>query len=218
MEGDMKAHRLAFHLGQGVLAGLAGTAAITVSQLIEMAVTGRMPSDSPAQAAQKVVGVQPRDEKAKDKMTQLTHWFYGTSWGMFRVLLGAFGIRGAPATFFHWAAVQQGADLLLPAMKLAPPVEEWDRKQFAVELGHHFAYALAAGSVYDALENSSRGFFRSCVKIIPSALLGASFSLALSPIFLMQAGTKKAAAPDKPDKEEEVTSRSRSEEVAAPAG
>lgn len=211
----MKPHRLAFHFGQGIFAGLAGTAAITASQAAEMFLTGRKPSDSPAQAAQKVLKIQPQDEKARARLVQLVHWVYGTSWGLFRALLGAMGIRGAPATFLHWAAIQQGADTLLPALKIAPPVAEWDRKQLAVELGHHFVYALAAGAAFDALENSSKGFFRSCVKIIPSALLGAVFASFLAPFFLLQAGKKQAPADER---KSETAARTAREEMAAHAG
>jgi hypothetical protein len=211
----MKAHRMAFHLGQGLLAGLAGTAAITASQSIEMLLTGRKPSESPAQAAQKVLKIQPQDDKAKARLVQLVHWAYGTAWGLFRALLGVAGIRGAPATLIHWAVVQEGADTLLPALKIAPPVEEWDRKQLAVELGHHFVYALAAGATFDALENSSRGFFRKWVRIVPSMLLGAVFASALSPFFLLQAGRKNEPAGKRKDK---AASRTPREEVAAQVG
>lgn len=217
----MKAHRLAFRIGQGLLAGLAGTAAITASQTIEILFTGRTPSDTPARAAQKVFGIEPRDERSKGKLEQSVHWAYGTAWGLFRSVLASLGMRGAPATFLHWAAVQQGAIVFLPAMKIAPPAKEWERKELGTELFHHFAYALAAGAAFDGLENSARGFFRGCVKIIPSALLGALFSFAFAPFFLLQGKPGQGRGPARETKRveaEEVTRPSPRAEVHAEAG
>ena len=51
--------------GKGIFAGVAGTAAMTLSSTIEMKVRGRPASSTPAQAAAKVLGVEPVGEEAK---------------------------------------------------------------------------------------------------------------------------------------------------------
>lgn len=48
------AGEIALTLGKGIIAGLAGTAAISISQMIEMKISGREPNDAPAEAVNKV--------------------------------------------------------------------------------------------------------------------------------------------------------------------
>jgi hypothetical protein len=50
-------------LGRGLLAGLAGTIAITAAQHIEMQLTGRAPSNTPEKAGAAVLGVEPKDQR-----------------------------------------------------------------------------------------------------------------------------------------------------------
>lgn len=47
-------------IGRGLLAGIAGTAAITAAQNLDMKLSGRKPSDAPAVVEGKVLGVEPR--------------------------------------------------------------------------------------------------------------------------------------------------------------
>ena len=54
----MKAlNTLATSIGKGVVAGFAGTAAMTVSSTVEMRLRGRAPSTAPADATAKVLGI-----------------------------------------------------------------------------------------------------------------------------------------------------------------
>jgi hypothetical protein len=46
-------------IGKGLLAGLAATAAMTLSQMIEMKITKRESSDAPLKVAEDVSGVAP---------------------------------------------------------------------------------------------------------------------------------------------------------------
>jgi hypothetical protein len=80
--------------GKGVFAGAAGTVAMTVSSTIEMKLRGRPASSAPARAAAKVLGVEPVDEEAEARFSNLVHWGYGTAWGGPRGLLAAAGLSG----------------------------------------------------------------------------------------------------------------------------
>ncbi len=146
--------RIAGAVGRGLAAGLVGTVAITASQMIEMKITGREPSMAPADAVCKVLGVQPDGEAEKARLAQMMHWDYGTNWGVFRGLLGAFGIKGPLATLLHFLAVSAAAAIMLPALELAPPIREQEPKQIGIESVHHFVYALAAGAFYDMLDDA----------------------------------------------------------------
>src|SRR3569833_2325727 len=100
-------------IGKGLLAGLAGIAAITISQTIEMRITKRKPSDAPVKVAAQVIDVKPANEKIKEKVSQEIHWAYGTSWGVARGLIGLTGLTGLPAIAAHFAAVWGSGFVLL---------------------------------------------------------------------------------------------------------
>src|SRR3982751_4432655 len=87
-------HTLTAEIGRGLLSGLLGTAVMTVSSTLEMKLRKRAPSSTPAKAAQKLLGVEPRDERAAQRLSNLVHFAYGTAWGLARALLGVVGIRG----------------------------------------------------------------------------------------------------------------------------
>ena len=147
----MKMTALADDIGKGLFAGFAGTLAITTSQKIEMKIRGRAPSDSPAEAAGKVLGVQPSGEEEKKRFSQIVHFGYGTAWGAVRGILAAAGVPPPLATALHFAAIFGTAMVMLPALKVAPPVSEWGAESIAIDSLHHLVYALATGAAYDRL-------------------------------------------------------------------
>ena len=67
----MKLGSVAAAFGKGIFAGVAGTVAMTLSSTIEMKVRGRPASSTPALAATKVLGVEPVDEEAKARFSNL---------------------------------------------------------------------------------------------------------------------------------------------------
>lgn len=151
----MKLGEVACHLGIGLVAGLVGTAAITATQRIEMRIRGRNASKTPARAVEKVFAILPIDEEAETRLATLTHWGYGTSWGIFRSLLGLAGVHGPLATGLHAIAIQGTAMVMLPSLQVVPPVREWGAKEIGLELMHHLAYGAAAGLTYDRLCRSA---------------------------------------------------------------
>lgn len=144
--------KVALALGKGIIAGLAGTAAITLSQMIEMKITKRESSDAPADVASKVLDIEPVSEEKKDKVSQEIHWAYGTAWGVVRGALDLAGLKGLPATLTHFGTVWGTAMVMLPSMDEAPPVTEWGAGAIAKDGMHHLVYAIAAGLVYDAID------------------------------------------------------------------
>lgn len=143
-------------IGKGLLAGLAATAAITISQLIEMKITGRKPSEAPVKMVSETVGAQPVSEVEKPKLSQEIHWAYGTSWGAARGLIGLTGLKGLPAAAVHFAAIWGTALVMLPKYKAAPPVTEEEPNAIAIDALHHAVYAVTATVVYDLLDSGSR--------------------------------------------------------------
>jgi len=137
-------------IGDGLVAGFVGTAAMTVSSTVEAKLRGRAPSTAPARATAKALGIREFDsDLAQARFNDLSHWGYGTGWGVVRGVLGAVGMRPARATAAHGAAVWGSAAVTLPALDVAPPFVFWGREEVAIDLFHHAVYAVATGLAYE---------------------------------------------------------------------
>jgi hypothetical protein len=148
----VKASTLAAGLGKGVLAGLAGTAAMTISSTVEAKLRGRAFSTAPAKAAAKVLGIAEfEDERAKARFSDLVHWGYGTSWGVALGVMRTLGFPPRVAAPAHFAAVWGGAAVMLPALEVAPPVPFWETEEIAIDLFHHLVYVGVTAFAYERL-------------------------------------------------------------------
>ncbi len=145
--------QLASAVGRGLLAGAIGTAAMTLSSTLEMKLRDRAGSTAPADAARKVLRVEPVDEAAEARFSTLVHWGYGTAWGAIRGLLAGIGLGARSATTTHFAAIWGGSLVMLPALDVAPPASEMEPSELAIDAFHHLVYAVATGLAYRALED-----------------------------------------------------------------
>jgi hypothetical protein len=148
----VKLGNVAAAFGKGIFAGVAGTAAMTLSSTIEMKLRGRPASSTPAQAAAKMLGIEPVDEEAEARFSNLVHWAYGTAWGGARGLLAAAGLSGVAATAAHLGAVWASEQVMLPTLGVTPPLTEWGAKEVAIDALHHAVYAGATGVAYSLLD------------------------------------------------------------------
>jgi hypothetical protein len=148
----MKLGDMAAAVGKGLFAGVAGTATMTLSSTIEMKLRGRPASSAPADAAAKVLGVEPEGEKEEARFSNLVHWGYGISWGAVRGLIGVVGLEGMRAQAVHFGAVWGTEQIMLPALGVAPPFWEWGAKEVAIDAFHHLVYASATGIAYTLLD------------------------------------------------------------------
>jgi hypothetical protein len=148
------AEKLAGSIGKGLVAGLAGTAFMTVSSTVEARLRQRKPSSAPARATAKVLGITSfADEIAQARFNDLAHWGYGTAWGVVRGLLDALGLPPRAATAAHGAAVWGSAQVTLPALDIAPPALFWAPREIAIDAFHHAVYATATGIAYQLLSD-----------------------------------------------------------------
>lgn len=145
---------VAANFGKGLFAGLAGTAAMTVSSTLEMKLSGRAASETPAQAAEAVLNVEPKDEDSTARVSNLVHWGYGTGWGGVRGLLASAGLSGPLATAAHLGLVWGAEQVVLPALDVSAPVFKYGGKATATDLLHHTVYAAATGLAYSYLDRS----------------------------------------------------------------
>jgi hypothetical protein len=135
----------------GLLSGLAGVGAMTVAQLIEIRIRGRQPSNAPAVAAEKVLGIHPRTEAGETALSYAVHILYGALWGVDRGLLGELGLGAVPASAAHLGMVFGAEQAILPVLGIAPPAWKWTKEQAATDLLHHLVYASVTGAVYEWL-------------------------------------------------------------------
>lgn len=142
-------------IGRGLVAGAIGTGVMTLAQMIQMKAHGRGPSTAPARAVEGTLGIEPRSDEAEQRLSQLTHFAYGTAWGLVRGLIGSAGARTAAANSLHLLLVWGAALAMLPRMGLAPPVREWSKVELVEDLGMHAVYAWATGAAYEWLERRS---------------------------------------------------------------
>ena len=148
----MKVGEVAAAFGKGLFAGVAGTAAMTVSSTLEAKIRERGASTAPAQAAAKVLGVEPVDEEAMARFSNIVHWGYGTAWGGVRGLLAAAGLSGPAATAAHLGLLWGSEQVMLPILEVAPPLPKMGLKEASVDALHHFVYAVATGITYSLLD------------------------------------------------------------------
>ncbi len=146
------ADTLASAVGRGLLAGFAGTAAMTVSSTLEARLRGRAPSSAPARATAKVLGISEfESDLAKARFSDLSHWGYGTGWGVVRGLLATAGLSPRAATAAHGAAIYGAAQVTLPVLDVAPPVVFWPKEEIAIDAFHHAVYTAATGMAYELI-------------------------------------------------------------------
>jgi len=140
-------------IGKGLVAGFAGTAAMTVSSTLEARLRGRAASSAPARATAKMLGIKEFDGPlAEARFNDLSHWGYGTGWGIVRGLLAAAGMTPRAATAAHGAAIYGAAQVTLPALEIAPPVVFWPKEEIAIDAFHHAVYAAATGVAYTLID------------------------------------------------------------------
>ena len=148
---------VAANFGKGLFAGAAGTAAMTVSSTLEMKLSGRAASQTPAQAAEAVLNVEPKDDDSEARFSNLVHWGYGTGWGGVRGLLASTGLPGPLATAAHLGLVWGAEQVVLPALDVSAPVFKYGGQATATDLLHHVVYATATGLAYSYLDGSQSG-------------------------------------------------------------
>lgn len=141
-------------LGKGLIAGLVGTAAITLSQTIERKITRKPTSFAPGDAASKALDIEASKMEARKKFSDEVNWVYGTGWGSARGILSLLGLKGFAATAIHWTAIFYTAITIEPDFEVAPPINEWSKKDLAMFALHHLIYAAVAGLVFDAINDN----------------------------------------------------------------
>ncbi len=137
---------------RGMIAGAVGTAAMTLTERLEMAISGRAPSTVPGQVgAHLLPGADPGTVSDVARLNGPVHWAHGISMGALRGALDGMGLRGPAASAAHFALLWTGDVALYRALGIAEVPWRWSGDELATDVLHKGVYAAVTGAVYDAL-------------------------------------------------------------------
>ena len=143
-------------LGRGMVAGAVGTVAMTVSQRLEMAVTGRAGSQVPGEVgAHLVPGKDPGSPADVAQLNNAVHWGHGIAMGAVRGALGVAGLSGPRASLAHFALVWGGDAALYRGLGISELPWHWTAADLGTDMTHKGLYAGITGATYDALASAS---------------------------------------------------------------
>jgi hypothetical protein len=151
----MKSGDFAQAVGKGLVAGDAGTVAVTASRLLAQLLLGDEMPTAAAEAAEKLVGVEPADQGSEQRLGTITHFLYGSVWGIARAVMELVGLRAWRATAAHLGAVEASAETILPALDLGPPPSRVPPKDIAMNTVHHGIYAITTAGALRFLDRHS---------------------------------------------------------------
>ncbi|WP_030256125.1 hypothetical protein [Streptomyces violens] len=138
-------------LYQGVIAGAAGVAVMTLAEKAEQRLTGRPDSHVPARTLARLTGMADRPGEDRVPANWVMHVGQGVLLGVLRSVMAHVGLRG-PWSSAKFAVVRLTNDQILEnATGVGAPPQTWPRAELAVDLLHKTVYAFATGAVADAL-------------------------------------------------------------------
>jgi hypothetical protein len=135
----------------GLLAGVVGTAAQTLSEKIEASFTKRPDSLLPAQVGAKLTGPPLRTGADAVRLNWTVHWAHGIAMGAIRGLLGVTALSALTASIVHFPLVWGGDVMLYATLGLAPVPWKWRGKELATDLLHKGVLSVVTSLVFIAL-------------------------------------------------------------------
>src|SRR5436190_19498155 len=159
-------------IGKGVIAGMAGTAAMTVSSTIEAnfaAEHSRRPrrrlrparwrsrrsTTAPLTPGSAISSTGATAPAGVSRAASCVRSASLRGWRHRRT--SPLGISPRLATPAHFAAIWGSSLYTLPKYEVAPPVIEWAAEDVAIDVFHHLVYVTATGLAFELLDrNGSR--------------------------------------------------------------
>ena len=120
---------------RGMVAGAVGTVAMTLSERVEMSLTGRAPSTVPGQVgAHLLPGADPANPSDVARLGGPVHWGHGVAMGALRGVLDVAGLQGPAASAAHVALVWGGDAALYRSLGIADVPWRWSRNELGADL------------------------------------------------------------------------------------
>ena len=158
-------------LGRGLVAGLAGTAAMTAYQMAAQRARAALAGDgggerkpmrnwgdapAPARVAQRVLkGVFKVDVPLEKEplLTHGMHWLYGTVWGgLYGLAQGTFRAPPAAHGAGFGALVWGMSYAVMTPMGIYKEPWRYPPQELALDLSYHLVYGLAVAEAYEVVE------------------------------------------------------------------
>ena len=138
-------------LGWGLLAGLIGTVVLTISENIEIKLTGRAPSMVPGEVGFRLFGKRPKNQEDLKKVSSFVHWTHGITLGALFGLLTLLDLNLALTVALFFGLLWPGDVMLYKALKIAEWPWKWRRSELLTDLFHKGVYAVATGLAFVAI-------------------------------------------------------------------
>jgi hypothetical protein len=138
--------------GRGLVAGLAGSAAMTAFQrFVEMPLSGRRASYAPAALMTKLLPLGRTPPQARPRLNAAAHVGVGALWGVGQVALSErTGLRGQRAAATAFAVLYGGDVVTNTALGLYAP-GRWSARDWAIDVTNKLVLAQAVGAIHDRL-------------------------------------------------------------------
>jgi hypothetical protein len=144
---------------RSILAGAAGTTALTAAYAIERRIRRSNRSldydDSlvPGKIVVSILQLGHVTNREEDELGLALRWSYGSAFGLWHGLLGRH-IDEPVATAIFGATLLSATLTMFPLLGRTPPPWRWPRSYLATSFATHTAYALTVGITDDALRAS----------------------------------------------------------------
>jgi hypothetical protein len=136
---------------RGLVAGLAGVAAMTAAEKLEQLLTRRPNSYVPAHTLERLLGLPHRPDEERLWLNWAMHWGQGVVLGPVRVLMAERGLRGPVSSFLFLNLRLLNDQTLENATGVGAPPWTWPTDEQTVDLLHKAVYAFTTGVVADRL-------------------------------------------------------------------
>jgi len=136
---------------RGLVAGLAGVAAMTAGEKLEQLFSRRPNSYVPAHTLERLLGLPHRPDEERLWLNWAMHWGQGVVLGPVRVMMAERGLRGPMGSFLFLNLRLLNDQTLENATGVGAPPWTWPTDEQAIDLLHKAVYAFTTGAVADAL-------------------------------------------------------------------
>ena len=142
---------------RGLVAGLAGVAAMTAAEKLEQVVTKRPNSFVPGHTLERLLRRPYRRDAERQWMNWAMHWGQGIVLGGVRGLMAERGLRGPVGSFLFLNLRLLNDQTLENATGVGAPPWTWPADEQAIDLLHKAIYAFATGALADRLITGPAG-------------------------------------------------------------
>jgi hypothetical protein len=134
---------------QGILAGLAGVAAMTLAEKLEQRITKRPNSYVPHHTLARLLGLPIKPDN--DLLNWTMHWGQGILLGAVRGIMAEKGIRGSVGSFLFMNLRLLNDQTLENATGVGSLPWTWPKDEQVIDLLHKGIYAFVTGVVADKM-------------------------------------------------------------------